>query len=68
MNTGPMAGRQHDGALTTWCTRWAVEAESPHGRWAASGWTLTRSRANAKLTAALTRLADLAIASNGTTP
>ena len=48
--------------------RWAVEAESPHGRWAASGWTLTRSRANAKLTAALTRLADLAIASNGTTP
>lgn len=48
--------------------RWAVEAESPHGRWAAGGWALTRSRANANLTAALTRLADLAIASNGTTP
>lgn len=47
---------------------WAVDAESPHGRWTASGWTLTRSRANANLTAALTRLADLAIASNGTTP
>lgn len=48
--------------------RWAVEAGSPHGRWTASGWALTRSRANANLTAALKRLADLAAASNGTTP